>query len=50
MTKHTRQTECWAERYRLREEVLEVMRQTPGIITQAEALVIARANLARRQL
>jgi hypothetical protein len=40
--------ECWAERYRLNNEILEVLRQGSSLMTREEALVIARANLARR--
>ena len=36
--------ECKASQYRLHDAALEVLRQTPGILTMAEAIAIAKAR------
>ena len=36
--------ECWASRYRLHDGAMEILRNTPGILTMAEALTIAKAK------
>ena len=39
-----RVVECWASRYRLQAAALEVLRQTPGFLTMAEAIALAKAR------
>ena len=43
-TKANREVECWASRYRLHDAALEVLRQTPGFLTMAEAIALAKAR------
>ena len=43
-TKANREAECWASRYRLHDAALEVLRQTPGFLTMAEAIALAKAR------
>ena len=43
-TKETRNPECRASRYRLQTAALEVLRQTPGFLTMAEAIAIAKGR------
>ena len=41
-------TECWAGRYKRHDLALEILRNTPGVLTMAEALQRAGAVLAKR--
>ena len=43
-TKGNRNPECWASRYRLHDAALEVLRQTPGFLTMAEAIALAKGR------
>ena len=43
-TKANREAECWASRYRLHDAALEIQRQTPGILTMAEAIALAKGR------
>ena len=43
-TKANREVECWASRYRLHDAALEILRQTPGFLTMAEAIALAKAR------
>ena len=43
-TKANREVECWASRYRLHDAALEILRNTPGILTMAEAIALAKGR------
>tara|TARA_R100000306_G_C4369649_1_gene139329 strand:+ start:1474 stop:1665 length:192 start_codon:yes stop_codon:yes gene_type:complete len=47
MTDTKKGVECWAGRYERRDLALEISRNTPGILTMAEALKRADAVLAK---
>ena len=43
-TKANREVDCSASRNRLHAAALEVLRQTPGFLTMAEAIALAKAR------
>ena len=44
MNETKKAVECWAGRYKRRDLALEILRNTPGILTMAEALERADAK------